>query len=284
MCIAIYKPADKKLSKETLEICWDANPDGAGFMYVHNGSLRIKKGFMSFDRFFASFNNLQHKSAVLHFRIKTHGKVDEHNTHPFYVDKTLGFIHNGIISKVSTTSNKEMSDTWHFNESILKPLFKLNEKFIDNEAIQELIDSYIGASKLVFMDKNENVWIINEGLGNWDEGIWYSNSSYKPFTKTIYSGNPTYPATTYSPPKKEKPHYKYADMRNLTINSIVELRDPYLKMKQGALGVVETFYQDHTCGVLFFDEHSRIGEYVRVPIYLLDIADEDVIVSQQGYC
>lgn len=280
MCIAIYKPADKKLSKELLENCWDSNPDGAGFMYNHNGKLKITKGFMTFDRFFASFNNLQHKTAVLHFRIKTHGKANEENTHPFFVADNLGFVHNGIINKVSTSSNKDMSDTWHFNEQFLKSLYKMHPEFIENEAIQELIKEYIGYSKLIFMDNQDNVWIMNEDKGEWSDGVWYSNSSYKP---KVYSTPVVYNQGTYKPHYTPKNKPKYADVKNLAINTIVEIRADYLKIKKGTMGVVETFYQDHTCGVLFFDDKSSATEYARVPIYLLDISEDDSVVNPYMY-
>lgn len=279
MCIAIYKPADKNLSKELLQQCWDSNSDGAGFMYNHNGKLKIKKGFMTFNKFYASFNNLQHKTTVLHFRIKTHGKANEENTHPFFIANTLGFVHNGIINKVDTSSNKDMSDTWHFNEQFLKGLYKLHPEFIDNEAIQELIKEYVSYSKLIFMDNQDNVWIMNEEKGEWDDGVWYSNTSYRP--KVV-----TYPAPVPYNGSGYKSHFKkptYADVKNLAINSIVEIRSDYLKIKKGSMGVVETFYQDHTCGVLFFDDKSTATEYQRVPIYLLDISDEDTIVNPYMY-
>ena len=39
MCIAIMKSANKKISKSTLRRCYDANPDGAGFMYAEDKQL-----------------------------------------------------------------------------------------------------------------------------------------------------------------------------------------------------------------------------------------------------
>ena len=44
MCIAIMKSANKKISKSTLRRCYDANPDGAGFMYAEDKQLVVKKG------------------------------------------------------------------------------------------------------------------------------------------------------------------------------------------------------------------------------------------------
>ena len=284
MCIAIYKPKDKKLTKEELQRCWDANPDGAGFMYVHSGKLRIKKGFMTFDRFFSSFNNLQHKTAVIHFRIKTHGKADESNTHPFFTSDSLGFVHNGIINEVSTTSNPDMSDTWHFNEQFLKDLYKLHPDFLDNKAVQNLIKKYIGFSKLIFMDNEENVWIMNEDKGEWDNDIWYSNSSYKPriVTKPTTGYYPKKVVTSNTMPEpwvKEAKKDRHNVLSRMAVNTIVVLRNNFMTVKAGTQGIIETFYQDHTVGVLYFSEESSNSAYVRTPIYMLDISDDDSIVT-----
>ena len=58
MCIAIYKPSDKILSQETLNECYDSNPDGAGFMYAQDKKLHIEKGFFSYDSFTMHSNNM----------------------------------------------------------------------------------------------------------------------------------------------------------------------------------------------------------------------------------
>ena len=60
MCIAIYKPADKILSQETLTECYDSNPDGAGFMYAQDKKLHIEKGFFSYESFYQAFKQHEH--------------------------------------------------------------------------------------------------------------------------------------------------------------------------------------------------------------------------------
>ena len=42
MCIAIYKPEGKIIPYNTLKECYDANPDGAGFMYAEDKVLHIQ--------------------------------------------------------------------------------------------------------------------------------------------------------------------------------------------------------------------------------------------------
>ncbi len=59
MCIAIYKPAGKVITKETLAACFINNSDGAGFAYVNTDifgrrRLVIKKA-MTFDLFYKKY-------------------------------------------------------------------------------------------------------------------------------------------------------------------------------------------------------------------------------------
>jgi hypothetical protein len=180
MCIAICKPKDIIIPNEYLAESFEYNPDGAGFMYAENNELIIQKGFMDYDSFLEAWEPHKEKAAALHFRIRTHGATDETNTHPFRVGPHLGFIHNGVISKVDTDTDKSKSDTFHFNEQFLKHFYKRDSRFIYKDHFKALIKEYIGWSKLVFLNNKGHFTIVNEDAGKWDEGVWYSNNSYKP--------------------------------------------------------------------------------------------------------
>lgn len=144
-------------------------------MYAEDGKVVIQKGFMTYASFLEAYEPHKAKQAALHFRIATHGKVDGMNTHPFRVSETLGLIHNGIINKVDCNLDKDMSDTWHFVEKIMKPF----EHMVDHKVFQELVENYIGYSKLVTLDGQGNFNIYNEKLGDWDCACWFSNKSYE---------------------------------------------------------------------------------------------------------
>ena len=177
MCIAILKKNGHEISKQTLKNCFDSNPDGAGFMFADNGSLFIHKGFMNFDTFYKSYKktNTKDKTTLIHFRIKTHGAISKENCHPFLVSDYLGFIHNGVID-IKTKGTE--SDTMSFNRNYLKKIKSLH-KLIKSNGIKKLIADRIENSKLVFLDKFGKYTIINEKMGQWDNGSWFSNSSYK---------------------------------------------------------------------------------------------------------
>jgi|GEM_PF-895717 len=178
MCIAILNTPKQILSKQTLKNCWDNNYDGAGMLYIKDGSLTTFKELDSFKKFFNHYKEAKKANKkswfVLHFRISTHGKVNETNCHPFMVNPNLGFVHNGIISGVG--SSESFSDTYLFNQTILKGL---PEGFEHNEATKVLLDSFIDSSKLIFLNSRNEWSIINEEAGHWADGNWFSNNSYK---------------------------------------------------------------------------------------------------------
>lgn len=188
MCIIVAIPTNKDISKATLKRCWDNNPHGGGFMYANNGNVVTFREMYSFNRYWKELCKarlLFRKSGfVCHFRISTHGKINEDNCHPFLVNKSLGFAHNGII--YSAPKSEDYSDTYMFNEVILK---KLPSGFLSNPSIVSLIRSYIGSgSKLAFLNGSGIISIVNEKSGKWDNGVWYSNSGYKKLDYFDYGG------------------------------------------------------------------------------------------------
>lgn len=186
MCIAILNKA-KVISKDTLQRCWTANKDGAGYSYANNGKIFIVKELNSFTKFYAKYKEDRanfNGAFLIHFRIATQGLINEKNCHPFRVNPSMAFIHNGVISRMPY--DKLKSDTHFFNEDIIK---KLPADFMSSDAILQLLSQFIGHSKLVFLDGQSNWAIVNENLGSWDGENWYSNGSYKPYTAPTFSTN-----------------------------------------------------------------------------------------------
>ena len=278
MCIAIYKPEGKILSQATLTECYDSNPDGAGFMYAENKKLHIEKGFFSFQSFYDAFKKHENKQTVLHFRIKTHGKIDTTNCHPFAVNNAIGFVHNGIISGFGDANH---SDTIGFNQSILQPLVsKWGNLALFQDPIIDLIEGRIGYSKLVFLDRHGNHKIMNEHKGEWDDGIWYSNNSYKPYVA---------PVTTYDW-KDSKYDWKknVTTIRNvalpkpklIAIGALVELlediADPAtLRVYEtGELCEIVAVNKDFTCDLMHDDYKNKSSFLYNVPYHSLSFVDE----------
>jgi predicted glutamine amidotransferase len=155
-------------------------------MYAQDKKLTVKKGYFTFKDFYKEYKPHEDKQVLLHFRIKTHGPIDKNNCHPFLVNSGLGFIHNGIISGYG--DNKQ-SDTIDFNKSILQKIVaKHGNMGLFDDPMVELIENVIGYSKLVFLDRHGNYRIMNEDKGHWNNGVWYSNNSYKKPEPVTYTG------------------------------------------------------------------------------------------------
>ena len=181
MCLIIYSP-DGKIPRRHRAEGLLANPDGWGFMAVEGGQIVIQKG-MAPAEFWRAWPQRPPGPVVFHSRTGTHGVQDTSNCHPFLLHGgRLAVAHNGVIARCGT--DRVRSDTRVFVEEILEGLPR---NFLRRKAIVALIAGYIGHSKLVFIDDTGTVRIVNEGLGHWRKGSWYSNSSYLPPKPAIIS-------------------------------------------------------------------------------------------------
>lgn len=204
MCIILVKPNGVKLpNKQVLETCFKNNPDGAGFMYAGKGQVHISKGYMDFASFDNALTTTLKKidelktPMVLHFRITTQGGVNQACTHPFPLSKNMtdlrqlefdtniGIAHNGIIDLTSegyygygsyNAKKIDYSDTMKFITDYLSLIIKSPKYYKDKDTL-ELIEKLVG-SKLAILDGNGHCELI--GQFTKDNGIYYSNESYKP--------------------------------------------------------------------------------------------------------
>ena len=190
MCVLIaQREGSTPLTEEEIDYGWTRNPDGGGFAYIDwaDESIRVHK-FMEKDEFkqaYADAHELYGESSpfLVHMRIATHGGVSLETTHPFWVHREEGamvFGHNGIISLMDAYTQPGVSDTIAFSEWVLEGL---PLGWLDNSSIVELVEEYIGSSKLAFLtlepQAEQVLYILNESFGYWgkDGMTWFSNHS-----------------------------------------------------------------------------------------------------------
>lgn len=178
MCIAILNRNSNPVSKEYFENSLYNNSDGFGMAWAENGQVKTFKSLSNnpkklYSQYLKRFEKTT-LPMLLHFRISTSGLIDIANCHPFHTSDRLAFIHNGIINGLG---NALENDTRHFNRIYLKHISE--NDILSNKAIQDLISSRIGHSKLVFLNADGETAIINSKLGIEEtDGNWYSNSTY----------------------------------------------------------------------------------------------------------
>lgn len=218
MCVICALANNAKISEQEWDNCWDSNPHGFGFMYVNeNEEIVIKKEMEqkpAKQMFFEDFEQYYGKTPfVLHFRVASHGSKCIENTHPFEVRRnkrdgrlTLAYCHNGIIRQTLPSKDDDRSDTRIFRDMILSQM-PLN--FLSNDAFTWMIEDFIGYSKLAFLSSDKKITILNSNHGEyeWENGRWFSNTSYKSrrVTKSSSSSTPTtYGGYAYKSSKTEE--------------------------------------------------------------------------------
>jgi glutamine amidotransferase len=207
MCLLTFAPAGVHLDPERL---WQAslnNPHGFGF------AVRTQKGIirsrgMNFEKVYDNYVSTlskYHGDSMFHHRFATHGTVNKQNCHPFYVgnDKDTLLGHNGIIP-IEIPKGDVRSDTRYFSE-VLMPEHG-GVAMLDNPEYVTYLEKAIGYSKLVIMTNSKSAnspfYIVNENLGDWDDGAWWSNTSYEKPKPRVYSyssySTPSYTTRSYS--------------------------------------------------------------------------------------
>lgn len=179
MCVAIVQQAHARLDRPALLAGWNQNPHGAGMAYVVDGKVRIDKGYMTYDSFLKAYEQAVDRygstsAFLIHMRIRTSGDTDKHNTHPFAV-KGGAMIHNGILFTPTgkhAEGKKKPSDTKVVANTLHNLLVKEDIILAKPE-----IERVIGYNKFAFLYDDGEFVIMNEELGDWDRGIWYSNNS-----------------------------------------------------------------------------------------------------------
>lgn len=213
MCLALYKPAGIAPDWNALENGMNYNPDGAGFAVAVDGQLIVEKGFFKFEHFKKALEPFGEYAAIIHFRISTHGKVNQDNCHPFDL-RTFGdgggcpaaVIHNGMFFEAAN-DNPSFSDTWHICRDILHPFWLNDHKYFMRPEFITMGDMMVGRSnKLVFLNADGDFAIWGEANGHWKNGVWWSNSSYEDWRCADPRG--------YSYSAKSKPKQAWTTTKN----------------------------------------------------------------------
>lgn len=181
MCLLIALTAGADVSDQRLEDAAYNNPDGFGWA-LHTGQHLIRFRSMDIDEAIAEwrFARKVHPNtpAVWHLRWATHGTVDVSNCHPFEVghDPRVMLAHNGVLP-IDAANGR--SDTRILAEDRLK---RAEVDWMDDPAKVKVMETWLGGSKLAVLSSHprsdKHLYIMNESLGHWENGVWWSNHSY----------------------------------------------------------------------------------------------------------
>lgn len=187
MCLAIVQPVGSTIPIPHLHQGWLHNPDGAGYAFVKDDEVVVKKGYSKLKEFLkdytADVRDNEGSAFLLHFRIRTMGDKSDENTHPFIIPDGA-MIHNGSLTGTGVKYNEGPSDTAAFASKFGA---HLNYDFVYNKN-KELGSAIGNYNKLAMLYKTNRYVIVNEEEGVWQDRVWYSNGSY-----VRYGGSVDYP-------------------------------------------------------------------------------------------
>lgn len=186
-CVAIWKPKGVQIARKYLQNSFENNKDGAGFAYAKGGKITISKGFFDFKEFYEAYKRFQAFPCLIHFRIATHGKINQENCHPFpMAGGKYALVHNGVMPSSLHNGNKDDSDTRQFAEKLETCIGFTPWK---HKGFEEFINEAISYNKVAVMRQDGNIWLFNEDKGEWHKGAWYSNHTYA-YAPTKWTGSP----------------------------------------------------------------------------------------------
>ena len=177
MCIAIVKPKGETIPLSMLENCWYANPHGGGFALPDGtGGVAIYKT-LCWEEFTTLWDQHADPAApmLIHFRVRTDGKVNLENCHPHRIHHDLALIHNGIYHEKVPYASRGRSDTAQLVYGILRHI--PTEDITSPSVIQLIKDQDSGWSRTALLDGNGRYTIIREHKGEWIDGVWYSKKA-----------------------------------------------------------------------------------------------------------
>lgn len=195
MCLLVVCSPGSIPSKADLQRGACANPHGYGFAMIVDGKIhtyRTMSAKKAVNKFLEMRTLHPDGYAIWHARYATHGVKNEANCHPFQVgaDTDTVLAHNGVLDTHIEPGDRR-SDTRIFAEDTLPKLGGVTA--LDDENIYIMVSKWAKGSKIAVLTVNPQAkhqcYLINEDAGDWDDaGIWWSNSSYKPYVPSKYSG------------------------------------------------------------------------------------------------
>jgi glutamine amidotransferase len=195
MCLLTFIPEGIMPDENALSYGATFNDDGHGYAIVDLAGQRIVTGHGSDAvEMIAEFSYFRERyldgPALFHSRFATDGSVNLLNVHPFEVggDPRTVLAHNGIMP-LRPDKGDPRSDTRLVAEQWIPKAYGTLRRRRARLAFERWMSPF---NKVVILtvdrryrahgpDHSDNAFILNESSGTWDNGIWYSNSGYKPW-------------------------------------------------------------------------------------------------------
>ena len=198
MCLLLVASPNSIPKKKDLECASCNNPHGFGYAVIAGDKIITGRGMSAkkvINEFLAVRKQYPASYAMFHARYATHGVKNEDNCHPFKVGgrEDTYLAHNGVLD-IKIPNGDKRSDTRVFAEDILPMIGGISA--LDDDNVLNMVSKWSLGSKIAIFTLDPSAkydcYIINEDAGHWDnEGIWWSNYSYKQSSWSSFIDTPS---------------------------------------------------------------------------------------------
>lgn len=198
MCMLTVFPMPDLMSDtqyERLANGGQLNPHGHGWAVVVGSRVETGKS-LHLAEALADFEAVYRQAtgpALFHSRWATHGAKDLANTHPFPVRKLRNtyVAHNGIMpAEAIPEKNDERSDTRVFADDILP----IRYRNLDSAKVRGNLGMWLRGNKIAVITTNRafsrQLYIFGREAGNWQDGVWFSNTDHEGYSHYFGSAQP----------------------------------------------------------------------------------------------
>jgi predicted glutamine amidotransferase len=288
MCVIINRQPNVTIEYEKIQSACKVNPDGFGFAFVEDKSIIIIKEFdpkgNDPEKVARLLEDYKDYAVSLHLRFSTVGEKNADNCHPYVTcmkdhdGVDVVFMHNGTLSDFKYKDSR-MSDSYHFNEEVVRPLFQriaafdTPESALNDPLFKTILTKYAGASSVFnILDSEGNILVINEDKGVKKDGWWASNDySFNRYhrepAKTESKGGWYYNGSYYSreltyPEPDDEPITKDTTVKHLPTNVVKQVPDVVPpKLRETFVEVAKISSLDEVCKLNDEDIEELIEVY-----------------------
>lgn len=188
MCVIIYIPENKEISKEEFNMAWDVNPHGGGFSIRTENGVYYHRGFMNKDDFYNEIiKYMGEYEMMLHFRISTSKSVNKVQTHPYNINNIealKGFTKNPVVSMNGIISKQKeyIVNGTPYNDTMS---YILDNNVLFKNINQSIIDIVEDDTDCRWCAMTPKGTIISSEFLEKD-GIYYSNDNHLRYMEFEY--------------------------------------------------------------------------------------------------
>lgn len=204
MCVIVLKDKDAEFPEESFNKCWFRNGHGAGLVVINDENPKglLIKGLMTKDEAFEAakpFLGKGHK-LIMHFRVKSVGKIDKTQTHPFPLGDRGFLFHNGTSRMFNPPV--DISDTNYVADFLTELSDEDIHKFLtfstnNNHGKYILV---LNGKVTIFTPEKEDYQAVKNPKTI--DGVWYSNTQHVNATAPSVYGDDDY--CSYAQPHQQK--------------------------------------------------------------------------------